>query len=153
MVHLANRTAASRLQFIQRPLTGPRTLVWQVTAYGLLHTLGGLELGRMDFAGLPDFYHKHFRIWNFFKITEQQEQNTTLTTGKATGLWYVSEHLWVDHPGIVQGFALVGDLDTPAAGGHAGMDLLRAEGLAVHFVKQLLHHWSSTLSSEECVQL
>ncbi|KAK3553067.1 hypothetical protein QTP86_031169 [Hemibagrus guttatus] len=37
LVQLASRTAAFRLQFLQRLLTGPKDLIWRPVAHGLLH--------------------------------------------------------------------------------------------------------------------
>ncbi|KAK3516967.1 hypothetical protein QTP70_029111 [Hemibagrus guttatus] len=44
LVQLASRTAAFRLQFLQRPLTGPKDLIWRPVAHGLLHKVGRLGL-------------------------------------------------------------------------------------------------------------
>ncbi|KAK3558073.1 hypothetical protein QTP86_007317 [Hemibagrus guttatus] len=46
LVQLASRTAAFRLQFLQRLLTGPKDLIWRPVAHGLLHKVGGLGLDR-----------------------------------------------------------------------------------------------------------
>ncbi|KAK3509384.1 hypothetical protein QTP70_032402, partial [Hemibagrus guttatus] len=37
LVQLASRTAAFRLQFLQRLLTGPKDVIWRPVAHGLLH--------------------------------------------------------------------------------------------------------------------
>ncbi|KAK3530736.1 hypothetical protein QTP70_000758 [Hemibagrus guttatus] len=44
LVQLASRTAAFRLQFLQRLLIGPKDLIWRPVAHGLLHKVGGLGL-------------------------------------------------------------------------------------------------------------
>ncbi|KAK3552524.1 hypothetical protein QTP86_013309 [Hemibagrus guttatus] len=73
LVQLASRTAAFRLQFPQRLLTGPKDLIWRPVAHGLLHKVGGLGLDRtlflmdtktLDVSGLPSFYRGLFKIWN-----------------------------------------------------------------------------------------
>ncbi|KAK3517201.1 hypothetical protein QTP70_001029 [Hemibagrus guttatus] len=90
LVQLSSRTAAFRLQFIQRLLTGPRDLVWRAAASGLLCTVKGLGLDRalflmdtkmLDISGLPMFYCGLFKIWNVFK-----KQNK----GCWRSLWYMA---------------------------------------------------------------
>ncbi|KAK3523999.1 hypothetical protein QTP70_017516 [Hemibagrus guttatus] len=69
LVQLASRTAAFRLQFLQRLLTGPKDLIWRAVAHGLLHKVGGLGLDRtlflmdtktLEVSGLPSFYRGLF---------------------------------------------------------------------------------------------
>ncbi|KAK3531057.1 hypothetical protein QTP70_008761 [Hemibagrus guttatus] len=76
LVQLASRTAAFRLQFLQRILTGPKDLIWRPVAHGLLHKVGGLGLDRtlflmdtktLDVSGLLSFYRGLFKIWNCFR--------------------------------------------------------------------------------------
>ncbi|KAK3566548.1 hypothetical protein QTP86_034840, partial [Hemibagrus guttatus] len=76
LVQLASRTAAFRLQFLQRLLTGPKDLIWRPVAHGLLHKVGGLGLDQtlflmdtktLDVSGLPSFYRGLFKIWNCFR--------------------------------------------------------------------------------------
>ncbi|KAI3354578.1 hypothetical protein L3Q82_019083, partial [Scortum barcoo] len=72
LVHLASRSAAFRLQFIQRLLYGPQDLVWRPLAQLTLRSVGGLGLQQsvflMDFKtvnlfSLPVFYRGLFSVW------------------------------------------------------------------------------------------
>ncbi|KAK3557706.1 hypothetical protein QTP70_034952 [Hemibagrus guttatus] len=93
LVQLASRTAAFRLQFLQRLLTGPKDLIWRPVAHGLLHKVGGLGLDRtlflmdtktLDVSGLPSFYRGLFKIWNCFR---------KLNKGCGTLHWLLEEPL------------------------------------------------------------
>lgn len=71
LVHLASRSAAFRLQFIQRVLYGPEDLVWRPLAQLILQSVGGLGLqesvllldcNSVTFSSLPLFYSGLFRV-------------------------------------------------------------------------------------------
>ncbi|KAI4887001.1 hypothetical protein NFI96_027940 [Prochilodus magdalenae] len=75
LVHLASRTAVFRLQFIERLLTGPESIVWRIPVSRVLQTVEGHGLDRalflldtrtLDFGGLPVFYKGLFKIWELF---------------------------------------------------------------------------------------
>lgn len=77
LVHLQSRTAAFRLQFIQRFLTGPETLSWRPVARTILKTAEGLCLdkslfllnpGKVNTSRLPQFYKNLFKVWDHFQI-------------------------------------------------------------------------------------
>ncbi|KAK3525573.1 hypothetical protein QTP70_000457 [Hemibagrus guttatus] len=169
LVQLSSRAAAFRLQFIQRLLTGPRDLVWRAAASGLLHTVKGLGLDRalflmdtkmLDISGLPMFYRGLFKIWNVFK-----KQNK----GCRTVHWLLEEPLVYSRRLDISGVTVPALSRTLVSSGIvtlrelvnvAGSDLSRAEDLAARMglrsrrvVNQLLHRWSSALTSEERVQL
>ncbi|KAK3540076.1 hypothetical protein QTP70_025391, partial [Hemibagrus guttatus] len=169
LVQLSSRDAAFRLQFIPRLLTGPRDLVWRAAASGLLHTVKGLGLDRglflmdtkmLDISGLPMFYPGLFKIWNVFK-----KQNK----GYRTVHWLLEEPLvyggrldisGVTVPALSRTLVSSGIVTLRELVNVAGADLSRAEDLAARMglrslrvVNQLLHRWSSALTSEERVQL
>lgn len=82
LIHLPSRTAAFRLQFIQKFLTGPNDLVWRPVASKLLHYAGGLGLDeslflmnpqKVDVTDLPAFYQGLFKVWAFFKVHRGEE--------------------------------------------------------------------------------
>ncbi|KAI4874448.1 hypothetical protein NFI96_005558 [Prochilodus magdalenae] len=80
LVHLASRTAVFRLQFIERLLTGPESIVWGIPVSRVLQTVEGLGLDRalflldtrtLDFGGLPVFYKGLFKIWELFILPRE----------------------------------------------------------------------------------
>lgn len=77
LVHLQSRTAAFRLQFIQRFLTGPENLSWRPLASMILKTAGGLCLDkslflldprRINTSRMPEFYRNLFKVWDLFQV-------------------------------------------------------------------------------------
>lgn len=82
LIHLASRTAAFRLQHIQRLLTGPEDLTWRGVACAILSTLGNFNLNlslflmdpaKLNFSGLPVFYQGLFKVWSLFKVKISDE--------------------------------------------------------------------------------
>ncbi|KAK3531402.1 hypothetical protein QTP70_018192 [Hemibagrus guttatus] len=169
LVQLASRTAAFRLQFLQRLLTGPKDLIWRPVAHRLLHKVGGLGLDRtlflmdiktLDVSGLPSFYRGLFKIWNCFR-----KQNK----GCGTLHWLLEEPL------IHGGRLDISGVTAPALSrvlissrvvtlrelvNIAGTDLSQAEDLAARLglrslrvVNRLLRRWRTVLTSKEHVQL
>ncbi|KAK3522075.1 hypothetical protein QTP70_022611, partial [Hemibagrus guttatus] len=169
LVQLASRTAAFRLQFLQRLLTGPKDLIWRPVTHGLLHKVGGLGLDRtlflmdtkmLDVSGLPSFYRGLFKIWNCFRKRNK---------GCGTLHWLLEEPL------IHGGHLDISSVTAPALSralissravtlrelvNIAGTDLSQAEDLAarlglrsLRIVNQLLRRWRTVLTSKEHVQL
>ncbi|KAK3521761.1 hypothetical protein QTP70_016222, partial [Hemibagrus guttatus] len=169
LVQLASRTAAFRLQFLRRLLTGPKDLIWRPVAHGLLHKVGGLGLDRtlflmdtktLDVSGLPSFYRGLFKIWNCFRKRNK---------GCGTLHWLLEEPLI--HGGRLE----ISGVTAPALSralissrvvtfrelvNIAGTDLSQAEDLvarlglrSLRVVNQLLHRWRTVLTSKERVQL
>ncbi|KAI2646955.1 putative 149 kDa protein [Labeo rohita] len=77
LVHLQSRTAAFRLQFIQRFLTGPKNLSWRPVASMILKTAEGLCLDKSLFllnpqkintSKMPEFYRNLFKVWDLFQV-------------------------------------------------------------------------------------
>ena len=169
LVHLASRTAAFRLQFIQRLLAGPNELVWRAVSYTILHTVGGLGLDRalflmstktLDIAGLPVFYRGLFKIWDFFKVNKQ--------AGSALH-WLLEEPLFngarldlagTITPALTRVLLSSGVTTLRRLVDVAGPDLTRVEDVAARLgmrslrvVAQLLEGWRTALSPEEREQV
>lgn len=81
LLNLQSRTAAFRLQFIQRLLAGATEPNWKTVACFILQSLGGLQMDRslflldslkLDTSGLPVFYHNLFKVWSLFNIQRTQ---------------------------------------------------------------------------------
>ncbi|KAK3512946.1 hypothetical protein QTP70_031693, partial [Hemibagrus guttatus] len=168
LVQLVSRTAAFRLQFLQRLLTGPKDLIWRPVAHGRLHKVGGLGLDQtlflmdtktLDVSGLPSFYRGLFKIWNCFRKRNK---------GCGTLHWLLEEPLihggHLDTSGVTApalSRALISRVVTlRELVNIAGTDLSWAEDLVVHLgvrslrvVNQLLHRWRTVLTSKERVQL
>ena len=165
LIHLASRTAAFRLQFIQRLLAGPNELVWRAVSYTILHTVGGLGLDRalflmstktLDIAGLPVFYRGLFKIWDFFKVNKQ--------AGSALH-WLLEEPLFngarldlagTITPALTRVLLSSGVTTLRRLVDVAGPDLTRVEDVAARLgmrslrvVAQLLEGWRTALSPEE----
>lgn len=75
LVNLQSRTAAFRLQFIQKLLSGSTRVSWRASACAILQSLGGFQLDRalflmdpikLDLANVPVFYRNLFRVWSLF---------------------------------------------------------------------------------------
>lgn len=76
LIHLQSRTAAFRLQFAQRLLTGPVDSNWKFIARAILRNFEGLGLDKplfwvspkmMNLSKLPVFYRNLFKVWTLFK--------------------------------------------------------------------------------------
>ncbi|KAK3517607.1 hypothetical protein QTP70_012966 [Hemibagrus guttatus] len=52
LVQLASRSAAFRLRFLQRLLTGPKDLIWRPVAHGLLHKEPLIHGGCLGISGV-----------------------------------------------------------------------------------------------------
>ncbi|KAK3509240.1 hypothetical protein QTP70_025587, partial [Hemibagrus guttatus] len=169
LVQLASRTAAFRLQFLQRLLTGPKGLIWRPVAHGLLHKVGGLGLDRtlflmdtktLDISGLPSFYRGLFKIWNCFRKRNK---------GCGTLHWLLEEPLihggrlgisGVTAPALSRALISSRVVTLRELLNIAGTDLSGAEDLAARLglrslcvVNQLLRRWRTVLTSKERVQL
>ena len=77
LIHLQSRTAAFRLQFIQRLLCGTVSSSWKAVACAILRTFEGLGLDRtlfwmdpkhLNLNRFPIFYRNLFKVWTLFKI-------------------------------------------------------------------------------------
>jgi len=77
LVHLQSRTAAFRLQFVQRFLTGPEDLSWRPVASTILKTAEGLCLdkslfllnpSKLNTSRMPEFYKNLFKVWDVFNV-------------------------------------------------------------------------------------
>ncbi|KAK3536234.1 hypothetical protein QTP86_000133 [Hemibagrus guttatus] len=169
LVQLASRTAAFRLQFLQRLLTGPKDLIWRPIAHGLLHKVGGLGLNRtlflmdtkmLDVSGLLSFYRGLFKIWNCFRKRNK---------GCGRLHWLLEEPLihgrhldisGVTAPALSRALVSSRVVTLRELVNIAGTDLSRAEDLATRLglrslrvVNQLLRRWRTVLTSKERVQL
>lgn len=81
LIHLPSRLATFRLQFIQRFLTGPASLVWRSIAriilqradyIGLDSALFLVDSKRLRLNGLPSFYQGLFKCWGHFIIVRPE---------------------------------------------------------------------------------
>ena len=77
LMQMQSRTAAFRMQFIKRLLSGPSDVAWRAVSCSILKTCGGLGLDKslflmtphlMDTSGLPPFYRSLFKIWDLFIV-------------------------------------------------------------------------------------
>ncbi|KAL2076997.1 hypothetical protein ACEWY4_027414 [Coilia grayii] len=80
LVHLQSRTAAFRLQFVQRLLSGPVDSGWKSVACSILQTVGqgGMDKtlflmnpNALNFNGLPVFYRNLFKVWSLLTVHRQ----------------------------------------------------------------------------------
>jgi len=92
LINLQSRTAASRLQFIQRLLLGSSDFGWRVAACAILRSLGGLQMDKplflldpqkLDASKMPIFYRNLFKVWSLFN------QQRTLCTKSL--FWLLNE--------------------------------------------------------------
>ncbi len=168
LVNLQSRTAAFRLQFIQRLLLGPTDFSWRATACAILRRLGGLQLDKalflldplkLDFANVPIFYRNLFRVWSLFNHQRAPSMNSLF---------------WLLNEPIIHGARLdisAGDHTFPGLNNllcksktttlsHllkvAGPNFMNTEQVAFHLgicstrkVVQLLTKWRSALLTEE----
>ena len=166
LVQLASRTAAFRLQFIQRPLTGPRDVLWRPLAQCILQRFNGLGLvfnlflmdtSKMDKSSLPGFYRSVFSVWNLLK-KQRPEQADSLH--------------WLLQEPVLSGTVL----DCPSWGGAALSERLKTAGVctlrqvvelagprldqpiplaarlgikSIRFTGKLLQYWSHKLMGHE----
>lgn len=170
LIHLQSRTAAFRLQFVQRLLTGPVDSSWKAAACCILQSLEGLGMdrtlfwlnpNRMNLNSLPAFYKNLFKVWSLFII-----QRTRLTSSL---FWLLKEPLFygsfldasqdvslVPIPKLISsGVTTLGDLIE-----FVGPDLTNSCALAhllgvrsIRIVHQLLAKWRSLLTGEEMQML
>lgn len=77
LVHLQSRTAAFRMQFVQKVLTEQKYVRWRPIAFAILRTVGGLGMDRslflmdskrLDISKLPIFYKNLFKVWDLFNV-------------------------------------------------------------------------------------
>ncbi len=168
LVNLQSRTAAFRLQFIQRLLLGPTDFSWRATACAILRRLGSLQLDKalfmmdplkLDFANVPIFYRNLFRVWSLFNHQKTPKTNSLF---------------WLLNKPIIHGARLdisVDDNNFPGLNhllcksktttlSHlvkvAGPNFMNTEQVASHLgivstrkVGQLLMKWQSALLIEE----
>ncbi|TWW54086.1 Transposon TX1 uncharacterized 149 kDa protein ORF 2 [Takifugu flavidus] len=80
LIHLASRTAAFRIQFVQRFLTGPADLMWRDVARCVFRRVSNLWLDDALFLtdfkfaklnGLPPFYQSVVKAWALFKVEKR----------------------------------------------------------------------------------
>lgn len=85
LIHLQSRTAAFRLQFIQRLLDGAVDSCWKEVACAILRTFGGLGLDKtlfwmnstlMDLRKLPVFYRNSFKVWNIMRVNRSVNEKS-----------------------------------------------------------------------------
>ena len=77
LIHLQSRTAAFRLQFVKRLLTGPTDVAWRGLSCAILKMGGNLGLDKSLFlmkpdvrlfSKLPPFYRSCFKVWALFNV-------------------------------------------------------------------------------------
>ncbi|KAK3549186.1 hypothetical protein QTP70_034096, partial [Hemibagrus guttatus] len=123
LVQLASRTAAFRLQFLQRLLTGPKDLIWRPVAHGVLHKLHWL-------LEEPLIHGRHLDISG---VTAPALSRALISSRVVTLRELVN----------IAGTDLSRAEDLAAC---LGLRSLRV-------VNQLLHRWRTVLTSKERVQL
>ena len=106
LMQMQSRTAAFRMQFIKRLLSGPSDVAWRGVSCSILKTCGGLGLDKslflmtphlMDTSGLPPFYRSLFKIWDLFIVQRNGPVTSLHWLLQAIGLWSTFGHycLWI----------------------------------------------------------
>lgn len=81
LMNLQSRTAAFRLQFLQRFFDGASDVSWRAGASAILQNFGGFGLDKhlflmnplkMDFSKMPYFYKNLFKVWSLFQIQKTE---------------------------------------------------------------------------------
>lgn len=81
LMNLQSRTAAFRLQFLQRFFDGASDVSWRAAASAILQNFGGFGLDKhlflmnplkMDFSKMPYFYKNLFKVWSLFQIQKTE---------------------------------------------------------------------------------
>jgi len=81
LMNLQSRTAAFRLQFLQRFFDGASDVSWRAVACAILQQFGGFGLDKhlilmnplkMDFSKMPYFYRNLFKVWSLFHIEKTE---------------------------------------------------------------------------------
>ncbi len=85
LVHLQSRTAAFRIQFIQRLLAGSENSNWKKATFSLLRGFEGMGLDgalfwldpqKLKLSKFPVFYRNLFKVWTLFKIPKERTVNS-----------------------------------------------------------------------------
>lgn len=85
LINFHSRTAAFRLQFVKKLLTGPTVVAWKLLSCTVLRTCAGLGLDkslfltvpqRVDCSKMPPFYRTTLKIWGLFHIQGQKQTNS-----------------------------------------------------------------------------
>lgn len=101
LIHLQSRTAAFRLQYVQRLLQCSSELSWMGAACAILRNIEGLGLDktlfwldsqRLKLSNSPVFYRNLFKVWSLFK--KNRESNGASLYFK--NHWLVA-HVWTYH--------------------------------------------------------
>lgn len=166
LINLVSRGATYRLQFIQRLLMGPQSLVWKPLAQSILRGVNGMGLHAalflmdhsfLDLTGLPSFYKSLFKVWRLFKHQ---------WTESATSLFWLLEEPVVfgsrldvsgdDIPGLKDLLVSKKLLQLKDIVDKAGPGLKNAETVAVHlgirsvrFARKFLDKLDGVLNSKE----
>lgn len=91
LVHLQSRTAAFRLQFVQKLLAGASNCNWKIVACAILQSYGGFGLDKHlfllnplkgDFNKMSSFYRNLLNLWSMF---------CTKKAGVSTSLYWLLE--------------------------------------------------------------
>ena len=171
LIHLQSRTAAFRLQFVQRLLTGPVDCGWKSVACAILRTFDGLGLERnlflvdpkkINLSRFPIFYSNLFKVWSL--LTVQRAHSTSSL------YWFLKEPLiygsrldiTCEKPIHAVTFSLLRSGVTTL--GHlfrlAGSDFGNTRNVADHLgvrsirvIAQLLEKWRASLTSGELQML
>lgn len=170
LVNLACRRATYRLQYIQKLMMGPYSLVWRPLALSILRRVGNMEVDltlflmdhkRLTFNEIPSFYQNLFKVWGFFKHRWMEP---------ATSLHWLLEEPVVfgarfdtsaeDFPGLTDLLCNKKVFKLKHIINESGYNLLRAEKVAnllgvrsIRFVKKFLEKITMILTDEEKILL
>ncbi|KAL2078927.1 hypothetical protein ACEWY4_024671 [Coilia grayii] len=170
LIHLQSRTAAFRLQFVQRLLTGSVDSSWKAVACCVLKCFGELGMdrslfwlnpNRMRLNSLPVFYKNLFKVWSLF-IKQRTKVERSL-------FWLLNEPLFYGSSlDVSQELSLLPTTKLISAGvitlgdlvEIAGPELKNCSALAHHLgvrsnriVDQVLRKWQSLLTMEQMQML
>ena len=166
LIHLESRSAAFRLQHIQRYLTGSEEVVWKPLMSTILRSIDGLGLDASLFfmdckcihlSNLTPFYQGLFRAWTLFKWNRLE---------LATSVFWLLEEPLIhgarldvqdnSRPGLTQSLISAGTVKLRHLVDVAGPGLYNTEavasvlGLRSHrHTRNILNEWIKRLSDEE----
>ena len=167
LVQLQSRTAAFRVQFLQRLLTGTVDSNWKYAACAILQTFDGLGLDRplvwmdpktLNLSKFPVFYRNLFKVWSLFTVQQTRSVMSLhwllkepLIHGSALDIAAEKPLPNLEYTLVKAGVTTLGDLLQLA-----GPDLRNSGNVADHLgmrstriVAQLLKSWWALLTREE----
>ncbi len=167
LINLQSRTAAFRLQYIQRLLSSPMESSWASVACAILRNIEGLGLDkalfwldpqRLKLCDSPVFYRNLFKVWSLFRINRGNNGislfwflQEPLVCGSRLDLSHDTSFAIPERTLRIAGVTTVDQLYKIA-----GPDFKNVTAIAGHLrfrscrvVQKALEIWSSALTGEE----